>query len=242
MTTGHVLEESADSLIQASKVLDDGGIVVVPSRTNYALICDCENERAVERVFEAKRRTKFGPLTLAVATIDSTADYVKLPAEFGLDELKKVWPSETSFIFRLEHRFPPRMTMGAGTVAVMYQRESALMRLLSVHRKPVALTSANLSGQGNIVVTRERAIADVGGEVDLVVVNDRQDEQIDVVAEGVNPSNTIVDFTFDVPYLVRDGAYPYKKLLPLIPDLVCDVDQYKQALQRRLTAQDDAAR
>jgi L-threonylcarbamoyladenylate synthase len=70
--------------------------------------------------------------------------------------------------------------------------------------------------------------------VDLVIVNDRTDEVIDVAAEGVNPSNTIVDLTFDRPYLVRDGAYPPAQLIPRIPDLEFDTEQYKVALADRL--------
>lgn len=71
--------------------------------------------------------------------------------------------------------------------------------------------------------------------MDAVLVNNRDDECVDVEAEGVNPSNTIVDFTFERPYLVRDGAYPPSLLLPVIPDLVLDTDAYKAALAKRLS-------
>lgn len=232
---GLVLEESESSLAEVAGVLGDGGVVVVPSRTNYVLICDAENEGAVSRVFEAKKRTKFGPLTLAVPRIEDTERYVRFPGGFAMAELRRIWPAEVSFIFDLTYPFSPRMTMGANTVAVMYQRSCALNRLLEVFGRPVALTSANLSGQGNFVVTRQKAIDDVGGAVDAVLVNDRDDECVDVEAEGVNPSNTIVDFTFERPYLVRDGAYPPSLLLPVIPDLVLDTDAYKAALAKRLS-------
>jgi L-threonylcarbamoyladenylate synthase len=232
-----VLSETPEVYAQASKVLSGGGLVVLPTRTNYALICDCENGAAVERVFQAKRRTKFGPLTLAVPTIEATDAYVHLPAGFGLPQLRQVWPAEISFIFTLKYHFPPRMTMGAGTVAVMFQRESALMRLLAVHQQPVGLTSANLSGQGNILVTREHALNDLSDAVDLIIVNDAAHEVIDPAREGVNPSNTIVDLTFDPPCLVRDGAFPPSRLSGLLPDLVLDTEIYKEKLRERLESQ-----
>jgi L-threonylcarbamoyladenylate synthase len=231
-----VLSETPEVYARASQVLREGGLVVLPTRTNYALICDCENGAAVERVFQAKRRTKFGPLTLAVPTIEATERYVHLPDAFGVPQLSQIWPAEISFIFTLKHRFPPRMTMGAGTVAVMFQQQSALMRLLAFHQEPVGLTSANLSGQGNIVVTREHALNDLGDAVDLIIVNDAIDEVIDPVKEGVNPSNTIVDLTFDPPYLVRDGAFPPSRLSSLLPHLVLDTEKYKEKLRERLSA------
>jgi L-threonylcarbamoyladenylate synthase len=232
--TGRILEESPQALDDAAKVLNDGGIMIVPSRTNYALICDAKNADAIERVFTAKRRTKFGPLTLAISSIAATKDYVAFPETFGIAQLQEIWPDEVSFIFDLTYPFPPKMTMGAKTVAVMRQHDCALNRLLDVYDRPVALTSANLSGQGNIVVTREKAIEDLSTEVDLVLVNDRTDEVADVTADGLNPSNTIVDFTFGTPYLVRNGAMAAKDLLPWIPDLVMDTELYKEALAKRL--------
>ena len=66
------------------------------------------------------------------------------------------------------------------------------------------------------------------------MVDDRADEVADVSAEGLNPSNAIVDLTFDVPCLVRAGAVAATRLLPWIPDLVIDPDQYKLALAERL--------
>ena len=234
--TATILEESEEAFRAAIEALSSDGIVVVPSRTNYALICDTESEAGIRRVFDAKRRTKFGPLTLAIPTIESIDRYVALSPELGVEQLKEIWPAEVSFIYDLTYPFPSQMTMGAGTVAVMFQRDCALNRLLERYQRPVALTSANLSGQGNIVVTREKAIEDVGEVVDVLIVNNRLDEVVDPDAEGVNPSNTIVDLTFEVPYLVREGALPSERLLPFIPNLVRDPEKYKAALQERLAA------
>src|SRR5690606_34561375 len=136
--------------------------------------------------------------------------------------------------FELTYPLPPRMTMGAGTVAVMFHPPCALQRLLTLYGRPVGLTSANLSGQGNIVVTREKAIEDVGDRVDVVVVNDRLDEVVDVAALGVQPSNTIADLSFSPPFLVRDGAYPPERLLRWLPGLVLDTAAYQEALRARL--------
>lgn len=231
-----ILDESPESLRHAAEVLSGGGIIVIPSRTNYALICDAVSSAAVERLFLAKRRTKFGPLTLAVPDIESTGKYVSFPADFGMAELRRIWPDEVSFIFQLAYDLPRALTMGAQTIAVMRQHECALNRLLDVFKRPVGLTSANLSGQGNIVVTREKAIEDLSDEVDLIIVNDRADEVVDTSAPGVNPSNTIVDFSFGTPYLVRAGAVPARTLTPWIPELVLDTEQYKRLLAERLRA------
>lgn len=229
-------EAMPGSLDVAAEALAKGGTVVVPSYTNYSLICDAEDADAIGRVYKAKERTKFGPLTLAVPAIDDVARYVRLIPTFGLAELHEVWPAEVSFIFELTHPFPPRMTMGAGTVAVMFHPPCALQRLLATYGRPVALTSANLSGQGNIVVTREKAIEDVGDRVDVVVVNDRDDEVADVTVDGLNPSNTIADLSFSPPFLVRAGAYTPADLRRWIPDLVLDTAAYKDALDARIAA------
>ncbi|MCU4186324.1 L-threonylcarbamoyladenylate synthase [Acidiferrimicrobium sp. IK] len=231
-----VREESPSALREAAAVLRSGGMVVVPSRTNYALVCDYEDPRSIANVFEAKKRSKFGPLTLAIPRISDLEDYVWTVPDFGAAHAEAIWPAEVSFIFAQRRRLPPRMTMGATTVAVMFQRECALRRLLDTYQRPLALTSANLSGQGNITVTREKALEDVGGVVDFFLYNDRVDEVVDTKAQGVQPSNTIVDFTFDAPYLVRPGAYPVEKLRPWIPGLIEDPAAYQALLAARLEA------
>jgi len=225
--------ETRDALDRANAVLDDGGVVVVPTRTNYCLVCDPENPEAIEKVFAAKQRSKFGPLTLALHDIDAASRYAQFPAGFAPELLHQIWPSEVSFILPLAYDFPQRLTMGAATVAIMYHRPCGLQRLLERRGSPLGLTSGNLSGQGDIRIDLAKTVQDLGDRVDLVVGAVRPEITISSTAAEY-PSNTIVDLSFTPPRLVREGVHPSRELLPAIPDLILDASSYSAALQARL--------
>jgi L-threonylcarbamoyladenylate synthase len=231
--------ETPEVVAEAVRILRRGGIVVTPTRTNYNIVCDPESETAIGRVFEVKRRTKFGPLTLFLTSPEQADRYVTYTG--GLDQsiLRRLWPGELSFILPLEFPFPPRLTMGGKTIAITNQGECTLDRLSRGFGGPLGMTSANLSGQGDIFVDREKAFEDVGKDVDLFIAVEEPSPA--VLHPSPNKSNTIVDLTFEVPYLVRPGIFPLEPLRELFPRLVEDPDAYKARLSERLARERAAA-
>ncbi len=72
-----VVPAGDEAVAEAARLLGQGGLVVVPTHTNYNLVCDPEDAAAIRRVFAVKERTKFGPLPLGIAdpaAVDRYAD------------------------------------------------------------------------------------------------------------------------------------------------------------------------
>lgn len=231
MRQANVKPVSEDVIIEAVNLLKQGGLVITPTRTNYNLICDPTHEEAIAKVFDVKKRTKFGPLTLAISRAEQADEYVKYPEGFDPSVLRELWPGELTAIFWKKFPFPDNMTMGAPTLAVACQGESVLHRIVEAG-KPVACTSANISGQGDIFVDLNKAVLDIGEQVDLVIDAGSESAAADLDVE--NKSNTIIDLTFEVPYLVREGVLPVERLRALIPNLNENTDEYKARLAARV--------
>lgn len=71
-----------------------------------------------------------------------------------------------------------------------------LQRLLNVYGKPIAMTSANISGQADDrLVDIDTAIEQVGKDVDFILKGESQ---------GTTKSSTIIDLT-EKPKIVRKG-------------------------------------
>lgn len=219
---------------EAVSILDNGGLVIVPTRTNYNLICDPTNKVAIEKVMKVKQRKKFGPLTLAIDSIKDINQYVESneTINFNFDILKKLWPGELTIIFNKKYPFPDILTMGANTLAVANQGASVLNTLIKKYGKPVGCTSANISGQGDIFVDLDKAKNDLGDKVDLLIAVQSCSPRF-ISLDG-NKSNTIIDLTFEKPYLVRRGMYSVEKIKKLIPSLNENIDEYKVLLSREL--------
>jgi L-threonylcarbamoyladenylate synthase len=232
MVNANVKPISPAVIQEAVQILKNGGLVITPTRTNYNLICDPTHEEAVAKVFEVKKRTKFGPLTLALSFAEQAAPYVKYPDFFDPAVLNELWPGELTVIFEKEYPFPANLTMGAPTLATAYQGPSVLHDIIAAYEAPVACTSANLSGQGDIFVDLEKAVLDIGDKVELVI--DAGQQSAAASLDVSNKSNTIIDLTFDVPHLVREGVVPVARLQALIPNLNIDTDAYKAKLQARI--------
>ncbi|MFL6651072.1 MAG: L-threonylcarbamoyladenylate synthase [Sulfurifustaceae bacterium] len=215
----------------ALEVLGRGGLVISPTTTNYNLICDATNEDAVERVFQVKRRTKFGPLPVSLPYPEVAPRYVDIPDWFDVGILRAMLPGEISFIFRQKYPFPDRLTCGLGSVAISCTTHPVFRSMVIGLNRPIAATSANLSGQGNIFVPLDKAIADIGAEVDLII--DAGPTAAEIAGSG-DRVNTIIDLTFDVPYLVRPGWVPLDQVRKFFPNLNTDIEAYQRELRRRV--------
>jgi L-threonylcarbamoyladenylate synthase len=95
---------------------------------------------------------------------------------------------------------------------------------------PIAATSANLSGQGDIFVCLDKAIADIGNDVDLIIDAGATPAQHAASADRVN---TIIDLTFESPYLVRPGWVGLEQVRKYFPTLRTDVEEYRRLLAQR---------
>lgn len=229
--TAPVVAASDAAMDQAAAVLRDGGLVISPTATNYNLLCDARNARAVSRVFAAKQRVKLGPLPVSLPYPRDIPSYVRVPDSFDSRAFDELLPGEVSFIFWQKYPFPDELTCGLHTVAVSCTSHPVMRGIVKGSGGPVAATSANISGQGNVFVDLDKAVGELGNEVDLVI--DAGPTEAQAHPEHAHRVNTIVDVTFDPPQLCREGWVPVEKIRQFIPDLTIDLAGYKEMLAQR---------
>lgn len=115
----------------------EDGVLLVPTETVYGLVCDAAHEAARAKIYEMKRRPASKLLTLFFASVsDAEAAFSDMPdtakrfaAAFCPGPVTLVVPDGEAFTgFRIPGH-------------------PALLRLLTAFGRPLASTSANLSGQ-----------------------------------------------------------------------------------------------
>ncbi len=115
----------------------DDGVLLVPTETVYGLVCDAAHEAARAKIYEMKRRPASKLLTLFFAS--------KEAAEAALPAMP-----ETAKCFAAAF-CPGPVTLivpdGDAFTGFRIPDHPALLRLLSAYGRPLASTSANLSGQ-----------------------------------------------------------------------------------------------
>lgn len=194
------------ALLETLQVLKRGGVVVVPTDTVYGLIADAMNERAIERIFTVKMRSKDKPLGVFVA------DFQMMDAVAVADERTKEligrFGSVTAVLpARGWMPMPLRAERGL-TIGVRIPNHVFVQRLIQSFGGPLAQTSANISGRD--AHTDSKKVADDfegGEEPDLMVDAGTLPEQV--------PS-AVVDFTKTPPRILRTGPIPKDVLMEIL--------------------------
>ena len=187
---------SPDAVAEAAGVLKGGGLVVFPTDTVYGIFVDPEDVQAVRRVYEVKGRDFSRPLQLLVANVQDIAQVAQDIPEPAWRAARIFLPGGLTLVLAKSERVPSAVVAGGSTVGVRVPDLAWCVDLLQAFGGPLAATSANRSGEPS-PRTAEEAAAQVGALVDLVV---------DGGLCPVGIDSTVLDFSGDVPRLLRVGA------------------------------------
>lgn len=182
----------------ARAALGRGELAVVPTDTVYGVAADAFSAEAVQRLIDAKGRTRQAPppvLIPSAATLDALVESV--PDEVRT-LVERFWPGGLTVILRERPTLQWDLGETGGTVAVRMPADPVVLELLT-ETGPLAVSSANLTGQP-AATTAEEALAMLGDSVEVY---------LDHGVGGSIPS-TIVDATgldSGAPLrIVREGA------------------------------------
>ncbi len=121
------------------------GLVVYPTDTLYGLGGDALSDEAILKVFEAKGREYYKPISIAVSDPDmiGAVAYVDEMAEEFIDEFL---PGPVTVILPARKIISARLTAGTKKIGIRYPDHEIALELISRFDSPITATSANLSG------------------------------------------------------------------------------------------------
>lgn len=181
---------------RALELLRAGELVAFPTDTVYGVGADATSEAAVEKLFVAKVRPASKPIALLVAP-EQDLGVVASEVPAGVAELgRRFWPGGLTIILRRSAAVPDAVTVGSPTVGVRVPNHPVALRLLRELGRPLATTSANLSGQAS-PTTGDEVFRQLSGRIPLVLDGGR-------CPGGVE--STVLDLTTPRPLIRRLGA------------------------------------
>lgn len=148
---------------QATKILNNDGIGVLPTDTVYGVVAKATDRQAVERLYALKQRER-KPGTIVAASIEQLEDLGIASAYLATG--RKYWPAPLSIILPLEGKYR-YIHQGLGTVAVRVVADARLRETLK-HTGPLVTSSANHPGKPEATTVQE-AIDYFGDTVDFYV-------------------------------------------------------------------------
>lgn len=197
---------------KARYLLREGEVVVFPTDTVYGIGADASQRFAVREIFRVKQR----PLDKALPVFISEVGDLNLVTNTRAISnqawlfLQQVWPGALTAILPKSSALLDEVTAGEETVAVRIPDHDFCLDLVRRVGKPLAVTSANLSGHVTPSTASEIA-HQLAGQVPLLLDGGSTPQQ--------QPS-TIIDFTTTPPRVLRQGALDFGRLKAKLPDLV----------------------
>ncbi|RUM89775.1 MAG: threonylcarbamoyl-AMP synthase [Thermodesulfatator sp.] len=193
--------EEEEALSEALRILSEGGVLGFPTETFYGLAVDPFNPRAIERLYQMKRRLREKPVLLLIGDPEE----VKLLAEeippVAEALMERFWPGPLTLVFRARAEVPSWLTAETGTVALRVSSHPLARELPRLFRGPITGTSANLSEEPPARTAEE--VAHYFPEIDLVLDGGP--------CPGERPS-TLVSVVSEKVELLRPGAVPWEKI------------------------------
>jgi tRNA threonylcarbamoyl adenosine modification protein (Sua5/YciO/YrdC/YwlC family) len=191
----HPDNPQARLLRQAAIVVQEGGVIVYPTDSGYALGCALGNKAALERIRQLRQFDKNHNMTLVCRDLSQLGTYSRVSnAIFRL--LKAFTPGAYTFILNATSEVPRLMLHPKRkTLGLRIPENTITLSLLECLDAPLMSTTLILPG-AKAPLSEPEAIRDIMGS------------QIDLIIDGGNcgqEPTTVVDLTGDYPSIIREG-------------------------------------
>ena len=188
-------EIKKEELENTIEIIKKGGIVIFPTDTVYGIASNIDDEKAISNLFELKGRNDNKPicvLTSSVNKIEKVA-YIK---NKELELITKYMPGALTIILDKKEDISNRLTSNLQTIGVRIPNNEIALNILKYIEKPLATTSANLSG--NQPATKlEELVDEFNGKVDII---------IDGGITDLKQSSTIIKVENNEIKVLREGT------------------------------------
>ena len=135
-----------EDIKKACEVMAAGGIILYPTDTIWGIGCDATNEKAVQRVYELKRRTDNKAMLVLMDSEAKLDRYVSDVPDIAWD-LISVSDKPLTIIYSSAKNLATNLLGADGSVGIRITNEEFSKKLCERFRKPLVSTSANVSGE-----------------------------------------------------------------------------------------------
>lgn len=202
----------------ARAALGRGELVVVPTDTVYGIACDAFDPEAVQRLLDAKGRTRQSPPPVLVKSQETLAALAESVPDLIRPLLDEFWPGGLTVILRAQPSLAWDLGETRGTVALRQPDNKLLLELLE-ETGPLAVSSANLTGKPAAMSARE-ALEMLGDSVEVYLDGGPAGTAYEP-RPGANSGSTIVDATAaadGVLRIVRHGVISDDEIRRVVGD------------------------
>ncbi|MBJ8325507.1 L-threonylcarbamoyladenylate synthase [Streptococcus pacificus] len=194
-------------MTKVSKILNEGGAVVLPTETVYGLFAKAFDKKAVENVYKLKKRPLEKALNLNISSYQEMLDYSKNQPAYLKTLYDHFLPGPLTIILEANDKVPKWLNSGKKTVGFRVPKHPKTLQLIKEHG-PLIGPSANISGKesgvyfDNIMVSFKGRVSGIKDDAFLT-----------------GQDSTILDLTDTKVRILRQGAITKNDILSYLPEM-----------------------
>ncbi|KMJ54114.1 hypothetical protein ACG97_04740 [Vogesella sp. EB] len=183
---------------EAAKIIREGGVVVYPTDSCYALGCHLGDKKAMERLLAIRQLDLKHHLTLVCADLSALANYARVDnAQFR--QLKAATPGSFTFILQASREVPKRtLHPKRATIGLRVPDHPVTLALLEELGEPILSCTLLLPGDAEALT-------------DPYEIRERLEHLVDLVIDGgwcgTEPT-TVIDMTDGIELIRRGKGDP----------------------------------
>ena len=178
------------------EILQNNGIIIVPTDTIYAFCCSLNNTKGIERIMELKRNHTSN-LSLLCCDLSQVSQYVKPIPNAYFKLIKNYLPGPYTFILEANNKVPRLFKTNKKNVGIRIPDNNIVSEIVKSLGSPLVGTSIHAEDDIIEYLTDPELIHENYAEIVNLVVDG---------GFGSNIPSTVIDLTGDEPIVLREGA------------------------------------
>jgi len=183
------------------EVLKEGGVIAYPTDTIYGFGCDMYNKKAIQRIYQIKKRDLKKPFSFICSDLKNISLYAQVTNQ-DYKIMRRRLPGPYTFILQGTKLVPKIMLTKRKTVGIRVPDNNISLALVRGLGNPIISTSVGFSG----------------GEVlsDPSLIEEAFGSQINVTIDGgilSNQPSTIISLLDDRIEVIREGLGEFRQFV-----------------------------
>lgn len=180
---------------QAASMIHQGGVVVYPTESGYALGCHIGDKKALERICRIRDIDKDHNFTLVCKDLSELSEYARVD-NTAFRAIKNNTPGAYTFIFKGTKEVPKRLlNPKKKTIGIRIPDNKIALALLEELKEPIMSTTLIMPGEEH-------------AEFDPENIRDLLEHQVDLILHGGylgEKPTTVIDYSDDEANIIRVG-------------------------------------
>lgn len=180
---------------QAVEIIRNGGVVVYPTDSGYALGCAMGDKHAMDRIVAIRKLPENHNFTLVCSDLSELSIYALVNNQ-AYRLIKNNTPNPYTFILPATKELPRRLMTKRKTVGIRVPDNAIALALISALGEPILSCSLMLPETEMTESDPDEIRDHLQNRVDLIIYGGYLGQQ----------PTTVVDLTDDVPVIIREGS------------------------------------